>query len=148
MSILQIMKRMELFQGLSDTQLQRVERISREEVYPKGQTICSQGDPGDALYIISKGQVEIVVQDRNGNTFPALYLGEGQVVGEMALVDEGQRSASVVSAQDNTVVYSIPSADFNELCQTDTAIGYLMMRNIAQDLSFKLRHGNFDPSSS
>ncbi|NWF68497.1 MAG: cyclic nucleotide-binding domain-containing protein [Chloroflexi bacterium] len=136
----QVMRRVELFRGLSQAQLQRIANISAREVYGKGDTICTQGSPGDRMYIISHGQVEVVVRDRSGESYPVLYLGQGQVVGEMALIDQGVRSASVIGADDNTIVYSIPNEDFTQLCQTDTAIGYVMMRNLAQDLSFKLRH--------
>jgi CRP-like cAMP-binding protein len=136
----QVMRRVELFRGLSQEQLQRIAGIGRREVYGHGQTICEQGSPGDQMYIISRGQVEVVVKDSSGASYPVVYLGTGQVVGEMALIDAGKRSASVVGAEDNTVVYSIPNEDFTHLCQTDTAIGYIMMRNMALDLSFKLRH--------
>ena len=65
----------------------------------------------------------------------------------MALLDQGARSASVIAIEDGTTVYGISSQDFMNLCKTDTAIGYVMMRNMALDLSFKLRHKNLDPSA-
>jgi CRP-like cAMP-binding protein len=136
----QVMRRVELFRGLSPEQLQRIANISKREVYQRGQTICVQGSPGDKVYIISRGQVEVVVQDSVGDSYPVVYLGTGQVVGEMALIDEGKRSASVIGADEDTIVYSIPNREFIQLCATDTGIGYVMMRNMAQDLSFKLRH--------
>ena len=144
----QILKNVELFRDLSDDQLSQISSISKQEVYAKGEAICKQGEPGDAMYVISTGQVEINVRDNEGRTYSALYLGAGQLVGEMALVDEGARSASVIGIEDETVVYTIPNNKFTALCVADTAIGYIMMRNIAQDLSFKLRHRDFDPSDT
>jgi CRP/FNR family transcriptional regulator, cyclic AMP receptor protein len=73
-----------------------------------------------------------------------VYLGEGQIFGEMALLDGGPRSATVSSAQDGTIVYKLSREAFLSLCQQDTALGYAMMRNIALDLSFKLRHYNLN----
>lgn len=146
--LLQILKGVELFRDLSEEQLNQISKISKKEAYSKGDTICKQGDSGDAMYVISSGQVEINVRDNNGNTYSALYLGVGQLVGEMALVDEGTRSASVIGVEDQTIVYYIPNDKFTALCVADTAIGYIMMRNIAQDLSFKLRHRDFDPSDT
>jgi CRP-like cAMP-binding protein len=58
----------------------------------------------------------------------------------MALIDSTTRSASIVAAVDNTELYYLSTDDFVNLCKSNTAIGYIMMRNIAQDLSFKLRH--------
>lgn len=146
--LLQILKGVELFRDLSEDQLDQISKISKKESYSKGETICKQGDPGDAMYVISSGQVEINVRDNNGNAYSALYLGAGQLVGEMALVDEGTRSASVIGVEDQTIVYNIPNNKFTALCVSDTAIGYIMMRNIAQDLSFKLRHRDYDPTDT
>ncbi len=140
MELQKVMKRVELFRGLNDNQLKRLADISQRESYGQGQVICRQGEPGDRMFVVAEGQVEIKLEDQAGASRSAVYLGEGQVVGEMALIDRGNRSATVVAVQDNTIVYSIPDRDFAALCQSDTAIGYVMMRNIAQDLSFKLRH--------
>jgi len=64
------------------------------------------------------------------------------VFGEMALVDRGARSATVRCVEDGTVLYVIPRKDFWALCDNDHHIGFIVMRNIAFDLSFKLRHRN------
>ncbi len=142
--IKQILKYASLFRGLNDTQLGRVAEIAQNELYNIKDVIFSQDTTGDKMYIISSGQVEVRVQDTNGQSHSAIFLGQGQVFGEMALLDQGNRSASVIAAQNNTVVYSIPGAAFTTLCQQDTGIGYIMMRNIALDLSFKIRHQNYD----
>jgi CRP-like cAMP-binding protein len=84
--------------------------------------------------------VSIIVHQNDGSRDLMVYLGRGQVVGEMTLVDAGKRSASVMAAEENTQVVSIPNDAFTKLCEANTTIGYLIMRNIAQDLSFKLRH--------
>ena len=146
MELQSILKQVELFRGLSDDQLQQVAAITSKELFEVGQIIFNQGEDGDKMYIVGNGQVEIKVQHRTGYTYSAVYLGEGQVFGEMALIDESTRSASVIGAQEDTIVYSISREEFERLCTTDTATGYLMMRNIAQDLSFKMRHRDFDPS--
>ncbi len=148
MELIHILKRVELFRGLTEAQLERLSDISHEEDYGKGALVFEQDSSGDKMYIVSTGEVEVRVRDSQGNSRAALYLGAGQVFGEMALIDAGRRSASVVSAADHTIVFSIPSQDFTELCQQDTALGYIMMRNLAQDLSFKLRHRDYDPSKS
>jgi CRP-like cAMP-binding protein len=60
----------------------------------------------------------------------------------MSLVDQGPRSASVRAIQEPTVVQVIRHDDFLDLCQRNTHIGYVVMFNMAADLSFKLRHRN------
>jgi len=148
MQLQQIMKLVELFRGLNDDQLQLIGDITQEESYDIGDIIFNQGDEGEKMYIVGEGQVEIKIRHRSGHTYAAVYLGEGQVFGEMALIDETTRSATVVSAHESTKVYSIPRDQFTSLCTTRTAIGYLMMRNIAQDLSFKIRHQDFDATKN
>jgi CRP/FNR family cyclic AMP-dependent transcriptional regulator len=146
MELESILKQVELFRGLDDEQLQEIADITHQESHDVGSVIFNQGDDGDKMYIVGSGQVEIKVRHRTGYTYSAVYLGEGQVFGEMALIDESTRSASVISAQENTIVHSITREEFVRLCNKNTATGYLMMRNIAQDLSFKMRHRDFDPS--
>jgi len=145
MAVVSMLKQVDLFRGLTHTQLQQIEQITHEELFASGETIFLQGDRADKMYIISTGQVEIIVKNSEGNSDSVLFLGSGQVVGEMTLVDEGRRSASVVAAEDNTRVYTIPNSDFTTLCEMNTDIGYIIMRNIAQDMSFKMRHRDYEP---
>lgn len=148
MNLKQIIKMAELFRGLSDEQVQHIANLCHEQNFANGITIFEQGAVGDKLYIVGGGQVEVSIRDTDGTSRPAVYLGEGQVFGEMALIDDAPRSASVISADDPTILYSISSEEFIALCTTNTDIGFVMMRNIAQDLSFKLRHRDYDPSKN
>lgn len=148
MNLVQLMKQVELFRGLNDQQLELLSRICREERYPRGKVIVEQGTAGDRMFIIGSGQVEVRVQISDGTSYAAVYLGRGQVFGEMALIDAAKRSATVLAADPETVVYSLPNDQFSALCESNTGIGYVMMRNMAQDLSFKLRHRDADPSQS
>jgi CRP/FNR family transcriptional regulator, cyclic AMP receptor protein len=142
MDLKAVMKRVELFQGLNDVQLDQIMKIGHQDVSDVGAVIVAQGSEGEAMYVVGKGQVEIQIESESGSKYLAVYLGEGQVFGEMALIDKGKRSASVVVAEDETVIIRLAADDFISLCSVDTAIGFILMRNLAQDLSFKLRHQN------
>jgi CRP-like cAMP-binding protein len=145
MSLIDLLKTVSLFNGLSDHQLQRLIDISAEEIFDDEDIIIEQGAEGDKLYFISEGQVEILVRRRPTEPNRSqVYLGRGQIFGEMALIDMGKRSATVRCSQDHTLLRVIDSDDFSDLCSSDTAIGYIIMRNMAIDLSFKLRHRNLD----
>jgi CRP-like cAMP-binding protein len=145
MSLIDLLKTVSLFNGLSDHQLQRLIDISAEEIFDDEDIILEQGAEGDKLYFISEGQVEILVRRRPTEPNRSqVYLGRGQIFGEMALIDMGKRSATVRCSQDHTVLRVIESEAFSDLCSSDTAIGYIIMRNMAIDLSFKLRHRNLD----
>lgn len=147
MTLLDLMQTIALFEGLTSDQLQRLIDITDEEILDDGVILFEQGDPGDRLYFITDGQVE--VRWRNSPSQPErtqVFLGRGQLVGEMALLDQGPRSATIRCSQDGTVLRSISQTLFNDLCTADTAIGYMIMRNMARDLSFKLRHANLGGS--
>jgi CRP-like cAMP-binding protein len=140
----QIIKQIEIFHGLSETEIGELTKIARREIYQVGAMIIEQGTPGDNMYIIAQGQVEVRKRDAQGSPRTELYLGEGQVFGELALLDQGLRSASIIADEDPTVVYALARAAFEGVCRADTALGYKVMRNIALDLAFKLRHQNLD----
>jgi CRP-like cAMP-binding protein len=138
--LMQTLKQVELFQGLTPGQLERLSALCQSRMWAQGETLFKQGDPADTLYIIAAGQIEIAVHNAQGELTPEVYLGSGQIIGEMGLVDAGTRSASAIAAENDTQIYSILADDLNRLCEEDTALGYRLMRHIAQDLSFKLRH--------
>ena len=142
--LLLMLKSIELFQGLNDRQLERLVAISQRESFSAGEVILQQDAPGDRMYIIAQGQVEISVLDIRGKTRLAVYLGQGQIFGEVALLDYGSRSATVTADEDDTLVYALTRDDFDDLCMSDHLLGFLVMRNLALDLAFKLRHRNID----
>jgi len=142
--IIEVIHQIEVFHGLSILQLQQVARMIRQESYNSGDVIIQQDDASDSMYMIGQGQVEVRKRDARGEQRTALFLGEGQVFGELSLLDQGLRTATVVADENPTVLYKLTRDDFEMLCTTDSVLGYRMMRNIALDLAFKLRHQNLD----
>jgi len=149
MSVISLLQRSELFAGLQPEQIEQIAALSQDVVCQTGDIIIKENDPSDEMYVIRDGMVEVlvshgVVTDVPGlpQLTPLVRLGQGQFFGEMALVDRGARSATVRCVQNDTVLTLIPRQAFWSLCESDHHIGYVVMRNIAADLSFKLRHRN------
>jgi len=142
MDLLSVLSKVELFDGLTPQELSDVARICTQHEYRTGQVITTQGETGGELYVIADGFVEVVVSPSGQNPSPrtVVHLGRGQLFGEMALVDYGPRSATVKSIADHTLIQVIDRDDFNRLCEADNHLGYVVMRNMAADMSFKLRH--------
>ncbi len=147
--LLRLLKQSEVFAGLPEEKIRQVLSIGRVETYDAGQEILTEGEASGDLYLVQQGMVEVLVpggrlHDVPGppEPTPVVQLGRGQVFGEMALVDRGTRSATVRCVEDGTVLFVIPREAFWRLCDADHHIGYVVMRNIARDLSFKLRHRN------
>lgn len=143
-AIAEIIQQIEVFHGLNAAQIEQVAGILAREAYTIGDVIIEQDAPGDSMYMIAQGQVEVKKRDTRGALRTALFLGEGQVFGELALLDQGRRTATVVADEYPTVLYKLTREAFETLCRNDSEMGYLMMRNIALDLAFKLRHQNLD----
>jgi CRP/FNR family cyclic AMP-dependent transcriptional regulator len=144
------LKRIEIMNGLTEDQLDQIAAVCRERVYQAGEVIVRHREPTDELYIIASGSAEVDLSGNGGPLGPHLLpgphalvsLGQGQIFGEMALVDTGLRSATVRCSSNDTRVLMISRHDLIGLCERDTDIGYRVMRNLAADISFKLRHRN------
>ncbi len=142
-----LLKESEIFAGLPEAKIEQVLAISEVVTFDRGAMIIAEGGQPDKLYVIQAGMVEVLVPagavpDVPGGLTAVVQLGRGQVFGEMGLVDQGARSATIRCVQDGTTLLTIPRDAFWRLCDEDHHIGYVVMRNIARDLSFKLRHRN------
>lgn len=143
MELKKFLQSVDLFEGLTADELEEVAAICSDRSYQMGDIITRQGEVGDELYIITDGFVEVVLAETPTNPIRVVVsLGSGQITGEMALLDQGPRSATVRAASDPTTVQVIGREGFERLCNDKTHIGYIVMRNLAADLSFKLRHRN------
>jgi CRP-like cAMP-binding protein len=143
MDLKHILRSVDLFEGLSEQELDQVAAICIERRFNPGDLITKEGETGSEMFVITDGFVEILLGERPATSARVVVsLGPGQIIGEMALVDQGPRSATVRATSKPTVVQAIQRADLEALCQRETHIGYVIMRNLAADLSFKIRHRN------
>lgn len=143
MELTNILRKAELFNGLSEDELQHVASLCGERRLERGEILTTQGVRGDELFIVTEGLVEVLITESQKDSHKIIVnLGKGQLIGEMSLVDKGPRSATVRAITEPTLVQVIQRDQFETLCEQNTHIGYIVMRNIATDLSFKLRHRN------
>lgn len=95
------LRRVSLFQDLDDHILREIATAAVEQRWEPGQEIVRQGDTGVGAFIVRSGKVEIV-QERGGSTEKVRELGPGGFFGEMALLDEFPRSATVRAVEPTT----------------------------------------------
>ncbi|MBE2198501.1 MAG: cyclic nucleotide-binding domain-containing protein [Anaerolinea sp.] len=138
---IELFKRVQLFSGLTQPEMADVAAICTELMVAPGEQIIEQNTTGAQMYVVADGAVEVYIQGLE-NARSLVVLGKGQVIGEMALIDQGYRSASVRATKEGATLYLIESSEFYRLCQENYHIGYVAMRNMAIDVSFKLRHRN------
>jgi CRP-like cAMP-binding protein len=145
-----LLREVDLFNGLSDEQLKKVGAVCHEVTFEDGDVILKENEQSKEMYIIAEGEVEIVLGvDAATYPFPTsdgqvliVRLGEGQIFGEMALVDQGLRSATVRCSATPTRLLIVRRDEFMALCEADTHLGFVVMRNVAADVCFKLRSHN------
>lgn len=146
MSFITILKQADIFYELTNTQLELVASICTDKRYQVGDIVFEENTPGTELYVIGNGEVEIVVnpalvgKDNASGMFTIATLRRGQSFGEVALVDEGVRSAGARCSQPDTHLILIPRDKLMLLCDTYPQLGYRLMRNLAADLAMKIRH--------
>jgi CRP/FNR family transcriptional regulator, cyclic AMP receptor protein len=147
MSFITILKQADIFYELTNTQLELVASICTEKTYQAGDIVFEENTPGNQLYIIASGEVEIVVnpatlgkKDEGEGAFAIATLRRGQSFGEVSLVDEGLRSAGAQCTIEDTRLIVIPRDKLMLLCDTYPQLGYRLMRNLAADLAMKIRH--------
>ena len=146
MNFVNILKRTDIFYDLSDEQLKKVADVCYQVGYGAGEMIFEEQSASGELYIIARGEVEILVDpslveasSTSHRPVTIATMRAGQVFGEIALVDQGLRSAGARSASDNTSLLVISRSELLSLCDQDPELGYRVMRNVAADLALKMR---------
>lgn len=142
------LKQADIFFELTPTQLELVASLCEERRLNTGDVVFEENTPSDELYIIAQGEVEIQVDpnlvgddsSRQMGPVTIATLRRGQSFGEIALVDQGLRSATARCAQHNTQLLIIPRDKLMSLCDTYPQLGYRLMRNLAADLALKIRN--------
>ena len=107
-----------LFNGLDEVELRRLAGIARDRTLAAGEVLFDQGDESDGLYVVASGIVRIYLTAEDGREATVFLSEEGEVIGEMALLDGLPRSAGAAALTDARLV-AIPRGPFLELLEFD-----------------------------
>jgi CRP/FNR family cyclic AMP-dependent transcriptional regulator len=133
MSATDVLRKVPLFSDLSEAELARFADVTREREYPKNSVILFEDDPGDALYIVSAGQVKVVLIGEDGREVILSVLGDGDFFGDMALIDDEPRSAHVIAMRDSQLLV-LRRDDFQAQLVAQPKIGLKLLRVLVQRL--------------
>ena len=122
---LEMLKGVPLFASMRRNDLEAVERLADELDIPAGKTLMRQGDNGHEMYVIATGSVSV---ERNGHH--VANLGPGQVVGEMALLSQGPRLATVITLEPTTA-FVLGQREFNALVSDSAELRQCIFDNLA-----------------
>lgn len=151
-SIRTILATTEIFDNFNDAQLTLVAALCTPVTYNQGHVLLNENDQSDEMYVIGRGGVEVLVNPGavgapgaagdHERMEPVVLteLRQGQVVGEVALVDQGVRSATIRVSRDDTLLLRLRRDQLMRLCETYPVLGYKLMRNLASELATKIRN--------
>ena len=133
MSLSQFLRNVQLFDCLGESELDALAELTFTRTFDKGQLIILAEDPGDSLFIIRSGQVKVSLIHEDGKEFILSLLGEGEVFGELSLLDDQPRSANV-TAMAQTQLVMLQRADFRALLSKIPQIAVSLLEELAQRL--------------
>ncbi|HUH14753.1 MAG TPA: cyclic nucleotide-binding domain-containing protein [Gaiellaceae bacterium] len=120
--------RVPLFAGLEQRDLDRIADSFKERTYAAGETIAREGHGGAGFFVIAEGTAKVSVQGEERST-----LGPGDYFGEIALLDEGARTATVTAETDMTT-YAMTFWEFRPIVETDARIAWKLVQALAHRL--------------
>ena len=144
------LKETDLFYNLSQMQLEMVESLCEEVIFHQGDVIIEENSREKELYIILRGDAEVLINPGLVSPMQAVTaklqtiaaLSRGQSFGEIALVDEGVRTATVRATGKETLMLKVSRDRLLLLCSTYPELGYKIMYNLAVDLANKIRNAD------
>jgi CRP-like cAMP-binding protein len=125
---LDMINRVPLFQGLNGKHLRSISEKGRRVSFETGEKIVRKGEPGDGLYLILEGDVEV----RSGNRVLAT-IGKNNFFGEIALLDKKPRSADIVAVSPTTC-FLITANSFERTIQKEPKIVFGIMKELSRRL--------------
>lgn len=117
-----------LFSGLEQRDLDRIAESFKERHYSAGDAIATEGQGGAGFFIIGEGTAKVNVRGEDRTT-----LGPGDYFGEIALIDEGARTATVTAETDMTT-YAMTFWEFRPIVETDARIAWKLVQALAHRL--------------
>ncbi|MCK5506698.1 MAG: Crp/Fnr family transcriptional regulator [Thermodesulfovibrionia bacterium] len=122
-----------LFAELSESDMEAITKLAVTRNYPKNTMIISEGDQSDSLYIILSGKVKIFLSDEEGKEVTLNVQGENEYFGELALLDNSPRSASVVTVEQARLIV-ISKTAFEECMENNPGIALKICKGLARRL--------------
>jgi CRP/FNR family transcriptional regulator, cyclic AMP receptor protein len=125
---IELLRAVSLFSACSKHELSRVASLADEVEVPKGRVLTRQGQPGREFFVIAEGRAKATVRGRKGSS-----LGPGDCFGEMSLLDQGPRTATVTAETDMHLLV-LDSRSFSSLIEEIPYVARKIMRVMAERL--------------
>jgi len=128
-----VLKKIGFFAELSDFDLAQIAGITEAKTYRRGEVIVEERTAAERFFIIAEGKIEITKRFADGAQFVLAVHSNGEFFGEMALLDEGLRSATVRAVEDTSLL-EISRHDFETLLYKAPVLAYRILRELSSRL--------------
>lgn len=122
-----------MFNGLPEASLQAIARVAMMRRVGRNVTVVHAGDRTDFVYLVLSGSLKVLVSDEEGREVILSMLGPGELFGEMGVLDDNPRSATVVAVIPSDLVV-IAKTDFKRVLQENFEVSHYIMRNLVARL--------------
>ena len=133
------LKKIDWFTELPDDMLAVLAQKVHKRQLDKGEVLFNKGDEGDSLFIINSGWVNVVTKDSQGADVVLNQVGEGEIIGEMALLDNEPRSAGVVALEETTVL-ELNRDGFMEILRQQPDFALSVIRNFSSRMRYNTQY--------
>jgi CRP/FNR family cyclic AMP-dependent transcriptional regulator len=127
------LRRVPLFSSLNEMQLDQLAAGSVRKNYPRGRTIVAEGEPSQSLYILLSGRAKVQRSDSEGKEVILAVIGPREFFGEMSLIDDAPRSASVITIESSDFM-AINKDSFKAVLVQSPDISMQIMRGLVRRL--------------
>ena len=124
----ELLQRVPLFSGLGRRELERVANSMKERRFREGDTVTTEGRGGVGFFVIEEGQADVTVQGEE-----RAKLGPGDYFGEIALITESDRTATI-TAETDMRCYGMTMWEFRPLVESNASIAWNMLQSLAHKL--------------
>jgi CRP-like cAMP-binding protein len=127
------LRKIPFFAGLPTARLKLIAYTAEVMEFAPGEMIIRQGDPADAVYILTEGEADVTIQDVDGHEIKLPTMGRHSLFGEVAVLSKGRRTTTI-RARDRVVTFKISGDVFLDLVRQSPEIGMQVMTVLAQRL--------------
>ena len=121
-------------------QIERLRLWLEPVAWPAGHVIFRHGDPGSALYLVTRGRASVHIRHDDGD-IRLVTFAAGAVLGELALLDRGPRSATI-TVDDDLTGFGLTETSFAVVCRDQPDIAIKLLSALGRELSVRIRHAN------
>lgn len=129
----------ELFRGVSEETLGRLDSLARREEYDSMSTLYEMGDPADDLYILESGRVEFIIGREDRTSLAGFMLRKGEVFGWAALLEDHPRRIAKAACLEKSTLLRLNGEEVLKVLAGEPASGYLVMRQLSGLITRHLR---------